>query len=200
MNDQEITPEQKDQLNTWAGQRDAILLEISNLELEQEKIKTENINLTSSSTDIHDRMKVIQGRIDELEKQEAKLPLLISKEVANLESKKTLLESEVTNLGKIITILVDQKASLEEDVSFALSAFDTVKDEALLLHNIVGHVTEVSGENIKKIDDLVIGLSKSLEEIIEVNKKNVYETNIVINKVPAMIMEAQKHGLIKNKI
>ena len=197
---QEITPEQKDQLKTWAGQRDAILLEISNLELEQEKIKTENINLTSSSTDIHDRMKVIQGRIDELEKQEAKLPLLISKEVANLESKKTLLESEVTNLGKIITILVDQKASLEEDVSFALSAFDTVKDEALLLHNIVGHVTEVSGENIKKIDDLVIGLSKSLEEIIEVNKKNVYETNIVINKVPAMIMEAQKHGLIKNKI
>jgi len=198
--DQEITPEQKDQLNTWAGQRDAILLEISNLELEQEKIKTENINLTSSSTDIHDRMKVIQGRIDELEKQEAKLPLLISKEVANLESKKTLLESEVTNLGKIITILVDQKASLEEDVSFALSAFDTVKDEALLLHKIVGHVTEVSGENIKKIDDLVIGLSKSLEEIIEVNRKNVFETNIVIDKVPAMIMEAQKHGLIKNKI
>jgi len=198
--DQEITPEQKDQLNTWAGQRDAILLEISNLELEQEKIKTENINLTSSSTDIHDRMKVIQGRIDELEKQEAKLPLLISKEVANLESKKTLLESEVTNLGKIITILVDQKASLEEDVSFALSAFDTVKDEALLLHKIVGHVTEVSGENIKKIDDLVIGLSKSLEEIIEVNRKNVFETNIVIDKVPKMIMEAQKHGLIKNKI
>ena len=198
--DHEITPEQKDQLNTWAGQRDAILLEISNLELEQEKIKTENINLTSSSTDIHDRMKVIQGRIDELEKQEAKLPLLISKEVANLESKKTLLESEVTNLGKIITILVDQKASLEEDVSFALSAFDTVKDEALLLHNIVGHVTEVSGENIKKIDDLVIGLSKSLEEIIEVNRKNVFETNIVIDKVPKMIMEAQKHGLIKNKI
>jgi len=198
--DQEITPIQKDQLKTWAGQRDAILLEISNLELKQEKIKTENINLTSSSTDIHDRMKVIQGRIDELEKQEAKLPLLISKEVANLESKKTLLESEVTNLGKIITILVDQKASLEEDVSFALSAFDTVKDEALLLHNIVGHVTEVSGENIKKIDNLVIGLSNSLEEIIEVNKKNVEETNIVINKVPAMIMEAQKHGLIKNKI
>ena len=200
MNDQEITPEQKDQLNTWAGQRDAILLEISNLELEQEKIKTENINLTSSSTDIHDRMKVIQGRIDELEKQEAKLPLLISKEVANLESKKTLLESEVTNLGKIITILVDQKASLEEDVSFALSAFDTVKDEALLLHKIVGHVTEVSGENIKKIDDLVTGVSDSLEEIIEVNRKNVFETNIVIDKVPKMIMEAQKHGLIKNKI
>ena len=197
---QEITPIQKDQLKTWAGQRDAILLEISNLELKQEKIKTENINLTSSSTDIHDRMKVIQGRIDELEKQEAKLPLLISKEVANLESKKTLLESEVTNLGKIITILVDQKASLEEDVSFALSAFDTVKDETLLLDKVVDHVTQVSDKNIKKIDKLVTGVSDSLEEIIEVNRKNVFETNVVIDKVPKMIMEAQKHGLIKNKI
>ena len=37
--DHEITPIQKDQLNTWAGQRDAILLEISNLELEQGKNK-----------------------------------------------------------------------------------------------------------------------------------------------------------------
>ena len=36
--------------------------------------------------------------------------------------------------------------------------------------------------------------------IVSVNKKNVAETNIVIDKLPKMIMEAQKHGLIKNKI
>jgi len=198
--DNELLPEQKDQLKTWAGQRDAILSEISNLELAQEKIKADNVGLTSSYTDIEERMKVIQGRIEELKIKEAELPLLISKEVANLESKKTCLESEVTNLAKLVAVLTDQKASLEKDVSFALSTFDTIKDEALLLDKIVGHVTQVSDKNVKKIDDLVIGLSNSLEEIIAVNKKNVYETNIVIDKVPAMIMEAQKHGLIKNKI
>jgi len=198
--DHEITPEQKDQLKTWAGQRDEILSEISNLELVQEKIKADNVGLTSSYTDTADRMKVIQGRIEELKTKEAELPLLISKEVANLESKKTCLESEVTSLVKMVAVLTDQKASLEKDVSFALSTFDTVKDETLLLDKVVDHVTQVSDKNIKKIDKLVTGVSDSLEEIIEVNRKNVFETNVVIDKVPKMIMEAQKHGLIKNKI
>ena len=97
-------------------------------------------------------------------------------------------------------ILSEHKASLEKDVSSAISNFDILKSEALVLDKIVDHVTEVSSENVKRIDGLVVGLAKSLEEIIEVNKKNVLETNIVIDKVPRMIMEAQKHGLIKNKI
>lgn len=195
----EITPEQKDKLTTWAGERDAILLEISNLELDREQIKKENVGLTDSYTDIHNRMKVIQGGIEELKIKEAELPLLISKDVANLESKKTSLESEITNLAKIVKILTDQKSSLGEDVAFALSTFSTVKDEALLLDKVVGHVTQVSEKNEKKINDLVTDLGTSLEEIIKVNKKNVEETNVVIEKVPAMLIELQKNKLISHR-
>ena len=86
------------------------------------------------------------------------------------------------------------------DVDSALSVFNTVKDQALSLNKIVDHVTRVSEDNVAKIDLLVSNLEKSLEEIIAVNKKNVFETNIVIDKLPRMLVEAQKHGLIKNKI
>ena len=81
----------------------------------------------------------------------------------------------------------------------ALTTFEAIKGESLLLNKVVDKVTVVSKTNSDKIDLLVSNLAKSLEEIIKVNKKNVFETNVVIEKLPVILMELQKHGLIKNR-
>jgi len=197
---EEFTKEQKAQLKTWSEQRDEFLSDISKLKIEKEKLQVTNRELADSSSDIHDTMNVVRGRIEELKIKESELPEVISKEIAFLESKKSTLEAEITVLGKLIDVLIPQKDSLEIDIDKALSTFEVLKGEALLLDKVVDRVTSVSKSNVDKIDLLVSNLAKSLEEIIEVNRKNVFETNIVIDKVPKMIMEAQKHGLIKNKI
>ena len=197
---EEFTKEQKAQLKTWSEQRDEFLSDISKLKIEKEKLQVTNRELADSSSDIHDTMNVVRGRIEELKIKESELPEVISKEIAFLESKKSTLEAEITVLGKLIDVLIPQKDSLEIDIEKALSTFEVLKGEALLLDKVVDRVTSVSKSNVDKIDLLVSNLAKSLEEIIEVNRKNVFETNIVIDKVPKMIMEAQKHGLIKNKI
>lgn len=196
---QDFTKEQKEQLKTWSEQRDELLLEISNLRTEGEKLQTVNKELANSNTDIETRMNVIQGRIEELKIKESELPGVISKEIAFLESKKTTLESEITSLGKAIETLVPQKASLENDIQLALATFEAIKGEALMLDKVVDRVTQVSKENSDKIDLLVSNLATSLEEIVTVNKKNVLETNVVIEKLPTMLMELQKRGLIKNR-
>jgi len=196
----EMTSEQAEKLETWAGQRDALLLEISNLRKTEEGLQKTNKELAAGNTDIQTRMDVIKGRIEELKIKEAELPPLMLKEVAFLESKKLTLESEIMTLGKLLEVLTTQKVSLESDVSSALATFDVVKGEALLLDKIVNHVTTVSKGNSDKIELLVSNLAKSLEEIIEVNKKNVLETNIVVDKVPAMLIELQKNKLIRTKI
>ena len=195
-----MTAEQKKSLVTWAEERDSILAEIAILKIEKENLQKVNKDLANSNTDIETRMIEIRGRIEELKIKEAELPLVISKEVAFLQSKKSTLESEITSLSKIVEILTTQKTSLEADVSFALSNFEVIKGETFLLDKVVDKVTTVSQDNTTKINSLVSDLATSLEEIIEVNRKNVFETNVVIEKLPAMIMEAQKHGLIKNKI
>jgi predicted nucleic acid-binding Zn-ribbon protein len=197
---EEITPEQKAYLATFAGRRDAALLEISNLQIAKEKLEKENKEIAISYSDTEARMNKVLGRIEELTKKEAELPLLISKDIAVLQTRKTCLETEIMNLTKIVEILSTQKASLEKDVSSALTTFNTVKDETLLLDRVVDHVTKVSVDNSRDINMIVADLKKSLEEIVAVNKKNVFETNLVIEKLPAMLVEAQKHGLIKNKI
>jgi len=197
---EEITPEQKAYLATFAGRRDAALLEISNLQIAKEKLEKENKEIAISYSDTEARLNKVLGRIEELTKKEAELPLLIARDIVSLESRKTCLATEVTSLTKMIDVLTVQKASLEKDVSSALEVFNTVKSETLLLDKVVDHVTKVSLDNARDINMIVTDLKKSLEEIVAVNKKNVFETNVVIEKLPAMLVEAQKHGLIKNKI
>jgi len=195
--DEGFTQEQKAQIKTWAEQRDEFLLEISNLRVAKEGLQIDNKALAEANTDIEKRMNVILGRIKELSLKESGLPFIISKEIAALQSQKTTLESEVILINKIIEALTPQKISLEADISFALNTLEIIKGEALLLDKVVDRVTVISKENTDKIDLLVSNLATSLEEIIDVNRKNVFETNIVIEKLPVMLMEAQKHGLIK---
>jgi chromosome segregation ATPase len=200
MNDPEFTPEQKENLKTWAEQRDSILSQVSVLISERDKLQRINKELADSNTDIEARMNQIKGRIEELKTQEATIPFFVSQEIATLQSEKNTLEVTVASLEKMVKLLTSQKTSLEADVSFALSTFNTIKGESMMLDKVVDKVTTVSQENSNRINKLVNDLAASLEEIIAVNKKNVFETNVVIEKLPAMIMEAQKHGLIKNKI
>lgn len=196
---EEFTKEQKGQLTNWVIQRDSLLNEISNLRDTESNIRRVNKELANSNSDIEYRMNVIQGRIEELKIKEADLSKVISKEVAELKTKKTTLESEINNLSKLLNVLTPQKTSLESDIEKALTTFEAIKGESLLLNKVVDKVTVVSKTNSDKIDLLVSNLAKSLEEIIKVNKKNVFETNVVIEKLPVILMELQKHGLIKNR-
>jgi chromosome segregation ATPase len=196
----DISPEQKAHLETWAGQRDLLLSEISSLQTQKESLIKDVQEIAASYTDIETRATQYVGRIEELSKKEKELIPLMTREVSDLKVTKSILETEITNLNKEISALIEQKASLEKDVSSAIANFDILKSEAMVLDKIVDHVTVVSDENSRKINELVTDLSKSLEEMVAVNKKNVFETNLVLDKLPKMIMEAQRHGLIKNKI
>jgi len=196
---EEFTTEQKQQLKTWAEQRDELLSGISVLKTEKEKLESKNKELASSRSEIEAAMNVIKGRIEELKIKEKELPEVISKEVAFFQSKKTSLESEITVLQKLLNVLQPQKEGLEADIANALAVFEVIKGETLLLDKVVDKVTVVSKQNTDKINTLVTGLAASLEEIIAVNKKNVQETNVVLDKLPRLLMDMQKRGLIKPK-
>ena len=196
----DISPEQKAHLETWAGQRDLLLSEISSLQTQKDNLDAGVREAAESYSDIETRFNQIVGRMAEVIKKEAELPLSITKEIAGFQVQKSVLETEITNFKKEIVSLEEQKASLEKDVSSAIANFNILKSEALVLDKIVDHVTVVSDENARTINGIVGELARSLEEMVAVNRKNVNETNIVIDKLPRMIMEAQRHGLIKNKI
>lgn len=196
---EEITPEQKAYLATFAGQRDAALLEISTLQVAKEKLELANKNLAVSSTEIQNDINQKIGRLAELDKLEREYDDIVSGSLTKHLVEKTRLESEVINLQKIISILTPQKESLGKDISLLTETYNTMENRVGVLNKVIAHVTKVSEDNINKIDSVVVNLKKGLEEIVEVNKKNVAATNQVLTELPRMLVELQKHGLIKNK-
>ena len=196
----EITPEQKEQLKTWAGQRDALLLEISSLRTVKEGLEKTNKELAISNTDITTEINKMLGRIEELKKKEAELVTLQSKELSVIQVNKNTLESDIEKLSKMIIALAVQKRDLERDISFLTDTFQKVEGKVSELDKVVDHVTRVSSENEEVFNTLMANLKKTLGELIDVNTKNVFETNVVIEKLPQMLVEVRKQGLMRNKI
>lgn len=196
----EITPEQKEQLKSWAGQRDSVLSEISNLRTIKEKLEKENRELSDSNSEIDIRVNQSVGRIEELSKKERELESLLSKDIASLSSEKNVLESEITNLKKIVEVLEPQKKSLETSISFLTETFNSLHERVGVLDKVVGHVTTVSDKNVSVISDLVSSVKASLQEIIDINLSNVEKTNVVIKELPVVFLEVKRKSLIREVI
>lgn len=196
----EITPEQNGQLTTWAGQRDAILLEISNLRTEKDKLEVANKKLADSNTEIQVQINMAIGRLAELDKVEEDYNNIVSSSLTENLIAKTRLESEVTNLKKIIAILAPQKEELEKDLKSLSDIFYTMNDRVGVLDKVVDHVTRVSEQNSNSIESTISNLKSSIQKIIDANNENVASTNLVLDKLPKMLIELQRVNLIRNKI
>jgi len=199
MND-ELTPDQKSQLLTWAGQRDAILLEISNLQSTKENLQAINKSLSDSNTDIETRLIEYRGRIAELLTKENDLLPLISKDIADLKEEKSVLQAEITSLNKLIENLSIQKTLLDTDVSFALSTFNSVKDESLLLDKVIGHVTTISGKNVTTINNLVESVKEGMQKLIDLSNIASSNSKTIIDELPKLLVESRRQVLDRRKI
>lgn len=195
----ELTPEQKEQMKVWAGQRDALNIEIYKLRQARESLVTANNTLADSSSDLEKKIVSLNTRLEELDKKEKDYYVIVSSELSEALVEKTRLEEEVTRLNKTIELLTPQKEHLEKDISMLTTVFNTMNDRASMLEKVVDHVVKVSHHNEDEISRIVANLKTTLSEVVDVNQKNVTATNQVLTELPRMLVELQKHGLIKNK-
>jgi chromosome segregation ATPase len=192
--------EQNEQLTTWASQRDAILLEISNLRTEGERLIASNKNLADSNTEIQKAVAISIGRMNELDKQERDYENICSNEIMNLSIKKTRLEGEVTSLTNKVSLLESEKKSLIETINFLKSVHEIIFARTGSLDKVIDHVTRVSEQNSNDISLLTSKLKETMKDLIDINNKNVAETNIIIEKLPKVFFDVQRKSLIRERI
>lgn len=196
----EITPEQKAQLSTWAGQRDTLLSEISSLRTEKEGLEKKNKEMSSSFARMNDEMNQVIGRIDELKRKELELVTLHSEEVSLLKGTKDGLKNDIQNLLNVINKLFEEKKNIETSISQSVDTFKKIDGQAGLMDKIVDHVGRVNSHNKNEVETLLSTLKKTVNELIDVSAKNVFETNLVIEKLPQMLVEVRKQKLMRNKL
>jgi hypothetical protein len=191
---------QEENLKTWAEKRDSLLSEVSILEGEKQRLVKENRELAQSGLAIENRLSYLQGQIEEFEKKEKEFALLTSKESAALESHKTFLETEVSNLSKMVTVLSSQKDALSKDIELLVVVKDSAEARTILLNEVVERVSLISEKNATVVEGFFETIKKGSQEIVDINNKNVAATNLVLDKLPAMLLELQRHKLIRERI
>jgi len=196
---EEITVEQKEQLKTWAGQRDVLLSEISVLRDEKLKLEKTNKEAADSFTNIQNRILISEGRLLELDKKEKEVNDILSVEISDSITKKTALETQIPELEKYVTVLENQKKSLIESIVFMQSVNSGFAEKNIELEKQIGGVIELAQKNASVVSSLMESLKVSSKEIIDINKKNVAETSMVIGELPRLFFDLQRQTMEKRE-
>ena len=196
----ELTPEQKANLDTWAGQRDSLLKEISILRTENERLTSSNKSLADSNSDIQTQIHQAIGRMAELDKQEKDYENIVSSELTTALISKTRLESEITQLDKQVGILEFQKNSVTDQIKTLNEVYDRLFKQANVLDKIVDHVVRISKDNENQIDGMVSNLKESLQKVIDINEKHVSDTIMITDQLPKLFFDLQRQSLETHKI
>jgi chromosome segregation ATPase len=188
----ELTPEQKLQLDSWAGLRDVALAEISIARVEGEKLTKTNKDLVVSITKIQEEINQSLGRLDEMTKKEEEFDKLMRIDNAELSARQVGLQSQIYELEKEINILLSNKKVLTDTIDTLVDVHDKVFSRVSDLDKNIEEARRISSENLTETNNLLIALKGEFKKIIDVNAENVEKTNVVINQLPRIIFDLQK--------
>lgn len=187
-----LTPEQNKQLGVWAGKRDAILKSISDKTVEEESLTKKVKALSDSSTELTTKIQQSEGRLIELDKKEKERGSLISVEVSDLTAKKSVLQTEVSNLDKDILERQDKKKVLDADIEKVAKLLESIFGRASEMEKVIGDTVAVNSQNSREIINVLTQAKEQLREVIEIGNKNVEQTNKVILELPKIVVDLHK--------
>lgn len=166
-----LNPEQKSQLKTWAGQRDAMLGEVAVQTRERDRLTPIVKDLSESVSDLTKREIELKASIRIMEEVEEERGLLISRELVAKIQKKTVLDAEIAERERCIEKQKAQKEELKTDIKTLTDVHDRVFERASGLDVAVKQVMQSTTENLNLTRDMVGSVRTEVESISE-NLKN----------------------------
>lgn len=196
---QDLTPEQKEQLETWAGQRDSLLSEISNLITQKEILIKKNKDISDSSSEIETRMNQNIGRIEELSKKEKEITDMITIDSAKRLNDKTKLESEIANYTKLVNTKKEEYDFVSKSLNDIKDTFKVLSQRVGVLDQVVDTVTRISSKNIEDVNTFfgsfkenIESLNKTVSDISEKSIKNSDDVNSIVSDTKEVLSDIKK--------
>ncbi len=197
---EEITPEQKAQLSSWAGKRDAILKEISIATEDWQRLVAVNRNLADSNTEISNRIQQGIGRLTEINDREADRATLVRKDVADLLVEISELQTKIYGLKNEMSSLESNKQTLVGSIDHLSKIYSVVFGAVERMEGFVNNTSRSNSQNVKEIDLLLEKVRHELEKMIAVNTENVEKTNVVIQQLPRIIFDLQRDIIERKRL
>lgn len=188
----EFTPAQNKAIETWTEQRDSLLKEISVLETEKAELTKKCKEEAESFTQMQLEESQIVGRIDVLVKSEEYHKNSVTKEVADLEARKSRLESECEAKERESKVFDKRKDEKLASIDVLSMVHSKMADQAKVVEEVVGQVIKNSELHVSNIVKTMADVDTLVTQVIEKSEKNVEQTNIVLEKLPKYIFELEK--------
>lgn len=161
----ELTPEQKNLQKSWAFIRDEHLKENSRLKTERDTELKALTEIRQAVSDERNELFKIKGVVEEIKNTEIERGNLISKELIDLEVKKTKLESSISILEKEESALLKNKERLMADVKLLQDIHDRASFQVNALDKTIERVVRIGEENLTDVLSFVKNLKNDLVEI-----------------------------------
>jgi len=185
---------------SWVGQRDAILVEISNLREENKKLSEENISFSDSNTEISDKIKKSEGKLEELIKKEEEFSTLIKSDNAVLKVEKSELQTTNQGLKTENNLLEEKKKGLLMDIANLSSIHENIYEKTNGLESLVGGIVKVSSDNATVINRMFESAATNLQKVIDIGEKNVDKTNKLVLDIPKIIVDLHRDVVERRRI
>jgi len=156
----QLSPEQNQQLRTWAEQRDTALAEVALARTDLENVTKINQALSASNSDLQNRANTLVDSIAEMVKEKAQLTQDLNIFRAGVQNKKNELESEFSGIEREVKLLMAQRDLLIEDIKTMTDMHDRVFKRVNVLDKVVDHVVRISDKNIETLNAFISNLKK----------------------------------------
>lgn len=185
----QLTPAQVRVIETWTEKRDILLREIGVYTVQSESLKKECIDAGLALADLHNSISEARGRLAELDALELRHKNSISVEIAELEVRKTRLETECTSMEKATKASEEEQARIVTSITVLCEAHDKMSDQAKIVNEVVGQVIQTSQTHTSEMQVMIAEIKSVSDQVIERGNENVKQTKIVLEKLPKYIFE-----------
>lgn len=195
-----MNPGQQTQLESWVDKRDKILREIGIYQTERDSLFNYNKEAGLSLASLHKSISESKGRIAEILETEERLKNSTTNEISALIAQKSRLESEIETKKVEVKSLEEKKLLLIETINSSIAIHEKTIDRVSGIDEKVESLSKVTGNSKFVIEELIESVKKGCQELNDLNEKNVKATNLVLDKLPAMLIELQKNKLIRPRL
>lgn len=159
--DNDLLPEQRENLKTWAEQRDEALAKVAMARSELENLTKMNATLSASNSDLQTRANTLVASIAEMIKEKAELTRDLNIFKTNVLSEKASLKADNESVVNENKLLTEQKNLLVETIKVLTDTHDRVYKRVGVLDKVVDHVVRISEKNIATLDAFISNLKKT---------------------------------------
>ncbi len=187
-----LTPQQNQQLTTFAEKRDVLLREIGNLSVQREGIEKSCKDGGAALTDINNQIAEARGRLAELVELETRWRGSVSTDIMQLEVTKTRLQGEVSLLEEKVkggeekyAIVIGAGAELEK-------AHIIMQDQAAIVNKVVGEIIITSQTHTSEMKTIMDNIRVVSLDVIEKGNANIAQADSLMVTVPRFVESLQK--------